>query len=153
MSKRSVSCPGKPHTEAALTEMECSHCVNMTPATLHARIAFISGNDSAPPVFFLPETYEEKRIKCLVQIPHALPLPSREDSPILFELSNQHPSADASNMVSFGVELLDDSMSLIASNMEDMSGSTTDPAPLLSANPSNAKPGICKSGGVGISFL
>ncbi len=79
------------------------------------------------------------------QIPRASPLPSREDSPILFEHSDQRPSADASDMFSFGVmedELLDDSMSLIASAAEDLSGSTTDPAPLPSADPSDTKPGM-----------
>ncbi len=39
-------------------------------------------------------------------------------------------------------ELLDDSMSLIASDSEDMSGSIADPAPSLSAEPSDYKPGM-----------
>ncbi len=49
-----------------------------------------------------------------------LPFSSSED---------QRPSADVSDMVSFGAvedKLLDDSMSLIASDIEDMSGSTAD---------------------------
>ncbi len=58
-----VSCLGKLHAEAALTEMEFSHCVNMSIASLCARIAFFSESNSVPsrpPVFFLPGTCEEK---------------------------------------------------------------------------------------------
>ncbi len=43
-----ISCLGKSHTEAALTEMDCSHCVNMSLTSLHAQIAFFSESDSAP---------------------------------------------------------------------------------------------------------
>ncbi len=48
-------------------------------------------------------------------------------------------------MVSFGAmedEPLDDSMSLIVSDAEEISGSTADPAPSSSANPSEVKPGM-----------
>ncbi len=39
-------------------------------------------------------------------------------------------------------KLLDDSMYLIASDSEDMSESIADPAPSLSAEPSDYKPGM-----------
>ncbi len=58
-----VSCLGKLYAEPALTEMEFSHCVNMSIASLCARIAFFSESNSVPsrpPVFFLPGTCEEK---------------------------------------------------------------------------------------------
>lgn len=62
----------------------------------------------------------------LAQNPRALPPSSREYFPVLLEHAGQHPSADASDMVSFGPvekELLDYSMSLIASDAEEMLGS------------------------------
>ncbi len=76
---------------------------------------------------------------------HASPSPSREDSPILFEHTDQRPLADASDMVSFGAikdELLDDSMSLIASDAEERLCSTADCAPSSCAEPSDSKPGL-----------
>ncbi|KTG46241.1 hypothetical protein cypCar_00040413 [Cyprinus carpio] len=62
----------------------------------------------------------------LAQNPRASPPSSREYFPVLLEHAGQHPSADASDMVSFGPvekELLDYSMSLIASDAEEMLGS------------------------------
>ncbi len=64
-------------------------------------------------------------------------------SPVLFEREDQRPSANASDMVSFGTveeELLDDSMSLISSDTEDMSALLLTTPPALSTEPSNSKP-------------
>ncbi len=50
-------------------------------------------------------------------------------SPVLFIRPDQRPSASVSDLVSFGGsddELADDSMSLVASDAEELSGSVTD---------------------------
>ncbi len=55
------------------------------------------------------------------------------------------PSASVSDLVSFGGsddELADDSMSLVASDAEELSGSVTDPAPSGLPAPSAAKAGM-----------
>ncbi len=68
----------------------------------------------------------------LAQIPRATLSPHREVSPVLFSQPDQRPSASVSDLVSFGGsddELADDSMSLAASDAEELSGSVTDPAP------------------------
>ncbi len=79
------------------------------------------------------------------QTPRASPSPCRDESPILFEHLDQRPSADASDMVLFGGvedELLDDGMSLTASDAETMLGSTIDPGPLPSADSRDTKAGM-----------
>ncbi len=76
------------------------------------------------------------------QIPRASLSPHREVSPVLFSQPDQRPSASVSDLVSFGGsddELADDSMSLVASDAEELSGSVTDPAP--SGLPAPPKPG------------
>ncbi len=76
------------------------------------------------------------------QIPRALLSPHREISPVLFFQPDQRPSATVSDLVSFGGsddELADDSMSLVASDAEELSGSVTDPAPSGLPTPSAAK--------------
>ncbi len=65
--------------------------------------------------------------------------------PSFFSQPDQHPSASASDLVSFGGsddELADDSMSLAASDVEELSGSITDPAPSRLPAPSAAKAGM-----------
>ncbi len=64
------------------------------------------------------------------QCPRASPSPQREHSPVLFTQHDQPPSAAASDMILFGVSdnELDDSLSLAASDAEELSGSVTDPA-------------------------
>ncbi|KAK2905507.1 hypothetical protein Q8A67_007306 [Cirrhinus molitorella] len=55
----------------------------------------------------------------------ASPSPHREASPVLFLCTDWYPSADASDLFSFSAskdEALDDSMSLAASNTEELSG-------------------------------
>ncbi len=77
------------------------------------------------------------------QIPHASLSPHREVSPVLFSQPDQR--ASASDLVSFGGsddELADDSMSLVASDAEELSGSVTDPAPSGLPAPSAAKAGM-----------
>ncbi len=62
----------------------------------------------------------------LAQIPRASLSPHSEVSPVLFSQPDQRPSASASDLVSFGGsddELADDSMSLAASDAEELSGS------------------------------
>ncbi len=71
--------------------------------------------------------------------------PNREVSPVLFSQPDQHPSASASDLVLFGgsdEEQNDDSMSLAASDAEELSGSVADPALLPSSTPSAAKAGL-----------
>ncbi|MGL4480728.1 MAG: hypothetical protein ACRCVK_21215, partial [Aeromonas veronii] len=58
-----------------------------------------------------------------------------EQSPVLFSRPEQRPSADASDLISFGGlddEPLDDSMSVAASEAERWAGEPEDPAPLPS---------------------
>ncbi len=65
--------------------------------------------------------------------------------PSFFFQPDQHLSASASDLVSFGGsddELADDSMSLAASDAEELSGSITDPAPSRFPAPSAAKAGM-----------
>ncbi len=79
------------------------------------------------------------------QIPRASLSPHREMSPVLFSQPDQRPSASVSDLVSFGGsddELADDSMSLVASDAEELSGSVTDPAPSGLPAPSVAKAGM-----------
>ncbi|KAL0164048.1 hypothetical protein M9458_039801, partial [Cirrhinus mrigala] len=113
-----VSCLGKSHTEATLNETECPHCEDMSLASLRSRIAFFSERDSAP-----------------CALPSRRPNPV-EDSPVLFA----RPDLD---LVSFGGSEDDmlDSMSLAASDAEELSGSVNDPAPLSSADTSGPRTG------------
>ncbi|ROL45991.1 hypothetical protein DPX16_15550 [Anabarilius grahami] len=63
---------------------------------------------------------------------------SREQSPVMFSRPDQHPSADASDLVLFDAsdeEPFDDSMSLAASETEGWVGESDDPAPLHPLEP------------------
>ncbi len=154
----SVSCLGKSHAEDALTGTDCSHCENISLASLRSRIAFFSESHSAPRALLFSSSQGPVRKKqrgrgsqhpveselTLAQTPRASLSPHREVSPILFSQPDQRPSASASDLVSFGgseEELADDSMSLAASDAEELSGSVTDPALLPSSAPSPAKAG------------
>ncbi len=78
------------------------------------------------------------------QIPR-LASPHREVSPVLFSNLTSVPLQARSDLVSFGGsddELADDSMSLAASDAEELSGSITDPAPSRLPAPSAAKAGM-----------
>ncbi len=136
-----VSCLGKSHADAARSGTDCTHCESFSLASLCSRIAFFSESDSAPrtlpfsssqgPVrkkqrgrgFEQPVTSELTSAQC----PRAS---QREHSPVLFTQHDQRPSAAASDMILFGVSdnELDDSLSLAASDAEELSGSVTDPA-------------------------
>ncbi|KAI2652720.1 ORF V: Enzymatic polyprotein [Labeo rohita] len=125
-----VSCLGLPHAEAALKETDCPHCGDMSLSSLRSRIAFFSERDSAPsrpPVSFFTGACEEET--------------AGEGSPVLFTRPDLCPSAAASDMVSFGGSEDDmlDSMSLAASDAEELSGSINDPAPLPSADTSDPR--------------
>ncbi len=111
---------------------------------------------SRPPVFFLPGTCEEKTAGQRFSAPgweraHAgsdpacLAFATQRVSPVLLSQPDQRPSASVSDLVSFGGsddELADDSMSLVASDAEELSGSVTDPAPSGLPVPSAAKAGM-----------
>ncbi len=139
---QSVTCLGKPHVEATLTEIDCSHCVNISLATLRARITFFLER-----AFSSGATGLNARLQASSRRPrsHVPRLRQAERIPVLFEHWDQRPLADASIMDSFGTmedESLDNSMSVIASDAKEMSGTTADPAPSSSADPSDVKPGI-----------
>ncbi len=87
--------------------------------------------------FEQPVTSELTPAQCL----HASPSPQREHSPVLFTQHDQRPSEAASNMISFGMSdnKLDDSLSLAASDTEELSGSVADPALLPSSASRNAR--------------
>ncbi len=136
-----------------LSVADCSHCESFSLASLPSRIAFFPESDSAPralpfsssqgPVrkklrgrgFEQPVTRELASAQC----PHAS-LSQREHS-VLFTQLDQYPSAAASDVISFGVSdnELDDSLSLVASDAEELSGSVADPALLPSSASSSAR--------------
>ncbi len=154
-----VSCLGKSHADAALAGSDCSHCESISLASLRTRIAFFSESDPAPRALPFSSSQGPVRKKqrgrgsqrpveselTPAQIPHASLSPHREMSPVLFIQPDQRPSASVSDLVSFGGsddELADDSMSLVASDAEELSGSVTDPAPSVLPAPSAAKAGM-----------
>ncbi len=154
-----VSCLGKSHADAALAGSDCSHCKIISLASLRSRIAFFSESDPAPRALPFSSSQGPVRKKqrgrgsqrpveselTSAQIPSASLSPHREVSPVLFSQADQRPSASASDLVSFGGsdnELADDSMSLAASDAEELSGSVTDPAPSRLPAPSAAKAGM-----------
>ncbi len=151
-----VSCLGKSHADAALAGSDCSHCESISLASLRTRIAFFSESDPAPRALPFSSSQGPVRKKqrgrgsqrpveselTPAQIPRASLSPHREMSPVLFIRPDQRPSASVSDLVSFGGsddELADDSMSLVASDAEELSGSVTDPAPSGLPAPSAAK--------------
>ncbi len=154
-----VSCLGKSHADAALAGSDCSHCESISLASLRSRIAFFSESDPAPRALPFSSSQGPVRKKqrgrgsqrpveselTPAQILRVSLSPHREVSPVLFFQPDQHPSASASDLVSFGGsddELADDSMSLAASDAEELSGSITDPAPSRLPAPSAAKAGM-----------
>ncbi len=154
-----VSCLGKSHADAALAGSDCSHCESISLASLRSRIAFFSDSDPAPRALPFSSSQGPVRKKqrgrgsqrpveselTPAQIPRALLSPHREVSPVLFSQPDQRPSASVRDLVSFGGsddELADDSMSLVASDAEELSGSVTDPAPSRLPAPSAAKAGM-----------
>lgn len=73
--------------------------------------------------------------------------PPRRDSPVFFSHPDQRPSAAASNLVSFSgseCDSMDNSTSLVASDVEELSGLSHDPAPTPSAE-SSAMPNYSAS--------
>ncbi|KTG01394.1 hypothetical protein cypCar_00011859 [Cyprinus carpio] len=66
----------------------------------------------------------------LAEPPHTSLIPHREVPPVLFSHLDQHPSAAVSEC-----DAMDDSVSLAASDAEELSGSSFDPTPLQSAEP------------------
>ncbi|ROL46723.1 hypothetical protein DPX16_12616 [Anabarilius grahami] len=154
-----VCCLGKPHAEAVLTGTSCSHCENMSLASLHSRITFFT--EGGPTAHALPSPssreparkrqrgrVEQRPELCELtpaQPPRTSPSPTREQSPVLFSRPELRPSAEASDLVSFGGsedEPLDDSMSLVASETEGWAGESEDPAHLPTLEPIDYKPGM-----------
>ncbi len=140
-----VSCLGKSRADSALSGTDCSHCESFSLASLRARIAFFSESESQGPV---RKKQRGRGFKQLVtseltpaQCPRASPTPQREHLHVLFTQHDQHPNAAASDMISFGVSEneLDDSLSLAASDAEELSGSVTDPALLPTSASRNAR--------------
>ncbi len=147
-----VSCLGKSHADAALAGSDCSHCESISLASLRTRIAFFSESDPAPRALPFSSSQGPVRKKQRGRgsqrpveselTPAQIP---REMSPVLFIQPDQRPSASVSDLVSFGGsddELADDSMSLVASDAGELSGSVTDPAPSGLPAPSAAKAGM-----------
>ncbi len=151
-----VSCLGKSHADDALAGSDCSHCESISLASLRSQIAFFSESDRALPFSSSQGPVRKKQRGrgsqrpveselTPAQIPRASLSPHREVSPVLFSQPDQRPSASVSDLVSFGGsddELADDSMSLVASDAEELSGSVTDPAPSGLPAPSAAKAGM-----------
>ncbi|MCJ8740105.1 hypothetical protein PDJAM_G00055060 [Pangasius djambal] len=121
----------------------CSTLISQPLAvdTPHCRQELLAGAVTLfSPSFQKPPFSVRRRYQ--VQTPRASLSPCRGDSPVFFERPDQCPAADASDVVSFGAtedEPLDDSMSLAASNAEDISGSPFDPAPSPSMDSSVTK--------------
>ncbi len=153
-----VSCFGKSHADATLAGSDCSHCESISLASLRSWIAFFSESDPTPRAlpFYSSQGPVRKKQRgrgsqrpveselTPAQIPRVSLSPHREVSPVLFFQPDQHPSASASDLVSFGGsddELANDSMSLAASDAEELSGSITDPAPHVCPRPAPPKPG------------
>ncbi len=141
-----VFCLGKSHADAALAGSDCSHCENISLASLRSRIAFFSEHDPTPRALPFSSSQGPVRKKQRgrgSQRRRASLSPHREVSPVLFSQPDQRPSASSSDLVSFGGsddELADDSMSL-ASSDEELSGSVTDPPPHVCPRPAPPKPG------------
>ncbi len=110
-----VSCLGKSHADAALAGSECSHCESISLASLRSRIAFFSESDPAPRALPFSSSQGPVRKKqrdrgsqrpveselTPAQIPRVSLSPHREVSPVLFIQPDQHPSASASDLVSW----------------------------------------------------
>ncbi len=147
-----VLCLGAAHAETTLTGRECHHCGDMGLSSLHSR-------HPAPrtlPIFSSQRPAMKKQWGRGFQHAEMSELspavnsrtslsPHREISPVLFTRPDQHPSASASDLVSFGGSddsQLDDSLSLAASDADELVGSYNDPAHSQSAQPSASSPGM-----------
>ncbi len=144
------------HAECVSCLGNCSHCESFSLSSLRSQIAFFSESDSAPRALPFSSSQGPARKKqrgrgferletnklTSAQCPRASPSPQREDSPVLFTQPDQRPSAAASDMISFGGsdDEMDDSLSLAASDAEELSGSVTDPALLPLSSSRSARP-------------
>ncbi len=132
-----------PTLKKALTEIECPLCVDTSLASLCSRRAFFLESDSTP--CSLPLSSEMSELMP-AQTPRFSLSPPREVDPVFFSRADQHPSAAASDIVSFGVsddEILNDTVSLSASDADSdvLSGSIDNPALPRSGESSEPKPG------------
>ncbi len=155
-----VSCLGKAHADAALAGSDCSHCESISLASLRTAHRFLfreRSRPSRPPVFFLSGTLwgknsgaevfsawlkaSSRRLRSRVPRFHHTErfLPS-----FLSNLTSVPPQAWTiwSRLGGSDDELADDSMSLVASDAEELWGSATDPAPSGLPAPGAAKAGM-----------
>ncbi|XP_067222123.1 scavenger receptor cysteine-rich type 1 protein M130-like [Chanodichthys erythropterus] len=146
-----VACLDKSHADGVLAGASCPHCESMSLGSLRSRVAFFTEADLAARALPSPSSREPARKRqrgratqrpelCKLtssQPPRASPSPPREQSPVMFSRPEQRPSADVSDLVSFGGsdEEPDDSMSLAASEAEGWAGELDDPAPLPPLEP------------------
>ncbi len=141
---------------ATLTATSCSHCENMSLSLLHSCIAFFHEGGPLRPA--LPFPFSPKRKKQWSSGPHPSGLSEitsdqrpctslslqRLSLPVCFTREDQRPSSAANGLVSFGASeeevIVDDSMSLTASDAEEWAGSGEEPeAPALSQS---ARPSV-----------
>ncbi len=119
-------------------------------ASLRSRKAFVSEKNKKTKSFLLwggrkqqgrgfeqPVTSELTSAQC----PHVSPSLQREHSSVLFTQHDQRPSMAASDMISFceSDSEMDDSLSLVALDVEELSGSVTDPSLLPLSTSRNAR--------------
>ncbi len=146
---------GNPTLTLCSAGLTAPTCESFSLASLRSRIAFFSESNSAPCALLFSSSqgpvkkkqwgrgFEQPGKSKLTpaQCPRASPSPQKEHSPVLFTQHDQHPSAAASNMISFGVSdnELDDSLSLAASDTEELLGSVTDPTLLPTSSSHNAR--------------
>ncbi len=145
--------------EKALSRTVCHHCGDMSLSSLRLRLAFFSETNPAPRALppFSSQGPERKRqqgrgfqhLEMSEFSPAVNPRTSlslhREIYAVLFTHPDQHPSVATSDLVSFGGSNdgeLDDSLSLAASDFEELAGSYNDPAPSQSVQPSASSPGM-----------
>ncbi len=109
-------CLGAAHAETTLIGTECHHCGDVGLSSLCSRLAFFSESNPAPralPVFSYQGPVRKKqwgrgsqRSEMSELTPAVSPRtslsPHREFSPFLFTRPDQHPSAAANDLVSFG---------------------------------------------------
>ncbi|ROL48564.1 hypothetical protein DPX16_12180 [Anabarilius grahami] len=147
-----VGCLGKPHAEGALSGASYPHCERMSLGSLRLRAAFFNSDPTDHALPSASGRLARKRQRGReVQRPEPCELTSaRVPACPAFShrrtVSEQRPSADASDLVAFGAsdeEPFDDSMSLAASNeAEGWTGESEDPVPLPSLEPIDHSTGM-----------
>lgn len=133
-------------------------CILISLASLHSRITFFMGSDSAPhaPPFSSTSCHEPRRKELQVwasrpEWAHVGPKShvslslQRGDSSVVFIREDQCPFSRASSIVLFGgyeEDDGDDAMSLAASDTEEWSKPAEDPATLMQSEPDDFRSGL-----------